>query len=45
MEPLGLADDDARIDADGIGILTFEQAKSKALAALDVSAEGKPTGG
>jgi integrase len=44
VEPLGSADDDKAIAADGVGILTFEQAKLKALDALDASAVGKPRG-
>jgi integrase len=44
VEALGSADDDKAIAADGIGILTFEQAKLKALDALDASAIGKPHG-
>jgi integrase len=44
VEQVGLADDDKAIAADGVGILTFEQAKLKALEALDASAVGKPHG-
>ena len=44
IEPLALADDDKDIAADGVSMLTFEQAKAKAVAALDASAEGKPHG-
>jgi integrase len=43
-EELGLADDDPRKKEDGVSILSFEQAKAKAIALLNASAEGKPHG-
>lgn len=39
--PLGLADDAKGIPADGVGILTFQQAKDKALAALAQNSDAK----
>jgi integrase len=44
VESLGQADDERDIAPDGVSVLTFEQAKAKALATLDGSAEGKVHG-
>jgi integrase len=43
VEPLGFADDDRSVVADGIGVLSFEQARAKA-AELASVAEGRPQG-
>ena len=42
IEQIGFADDGRRI-ADGVSVLTFEQAKAKALAALDEKPHGRIT--
>jgi integrase len=44
VEPLGLADDTSSVQADGVGVLSFEQARETALERLNESAEGKQHG-